>query len=47
MKPVHTTVLLSCEHWIQNFVRKRESKKHMKDECITGWLYRNKGGYVV
>jgi hypothetical protein len=28
-------------------VRNRETKKYLKDECTTGWLYRNMDGYVV
>jgi len=46
--PVHTIVLcflMNTGYKIS--VRKRETNKHLKDECITGWLYRNKSGYVV
>lgn len=46
--PVHITVscfLVNTGHKIS--VRKWETKKHLKDECIAGWLYRNKSGYVV
>jgi hypothetical protein len=28
-------------------VRKKEAKRHLTDECVTGRLYRNEGGYVV
>jgi hypothetical protein len=48
MTPVHTTVpcfLVNTGYKIS--VRKKETKKHLKGECINGWLYRNKRGYVM
>ena len=40
--PVHTTVLCFLVNTGYKIsVRKWETKKNLKDECITGWLYRN------